>query len=35
VESDSSNEVETVSGSRSKVGLIAFCLLYVVWRRLL
>jgi hypothetical protein len=34
VESDSSSAVETVSGFRSGVGLIAFCWFFVVWRRL-
>jgi hypothetical protein len=34
VESDSSSAVETVSGFRSEVGLVAFCWFFVVWRRL-
>jgi hypothetical protein len=32
MESDSSSAVETVSGFRSKVGLVAFCWFCVVWR---
>jgi hypothetical protein len=36
VESDSSSSVETVSGFRSGVGLVAFCWFFVVvvWTRL-
>jgi hypothetical protein len=34
VESDSSSAVETESGLRSGVGLVAFCWFFVVRRRL-